>query len=60
MKFSRKNLVLYAITSEKYPKNDDSLFLKDIENAILSGATCIQLREKKLEENLFLKRYNFE
>ena len=56
MKFSRKNLVLYAITSEKYPKNDDSFFLEDIENAILGGATCVQLREKKLEENLFLKK----
>ena len=56
MNVNKKDLILYAITSEKHSKKDTSLLLKDVEKAILGGATCVQLREKILEDNLLLER----
>ena len=48
-----KDLLLYAITNRK-TDNPDS-FLKEVEEAILGGATMIQLREKNASEENFLR-----
>lgn len=56
MNFNRNNLILYAVTDARYSQNEESLFFKKVEDAILGGATCIQLREKNLSENLFFKK----
>lgn len=49
MKISRKDLILYAITDEKCTGDRDLSQL--VEEAILGGATCIQLREKNISDN---------
>lgn len=51
MKFCKERLVLYVIVH----KTDEKTFLKDIEDIILGGATIIQLREKDICEDDFLK-----
>lgn len=47
-------LSLYAVTDEKI--TDDALFLKGVEEALLGGIDVLQLREKSLSEEAFLKR----
>lgn len=51
MKFDKKNLILYVIVH----KTSEESFLKNIEDIILGGATMIQLREKDICEDDFLK-----
>ncbi|MBQ6180897.1 MAG: thiamine phosphate synthase [Ruminococcus sp.] len=49
MNISRKDLILYAITDEKCTGDRDLARL--VEEAILGGATCIQLREKNISDD---------
>lgn len=53
MKLDKKNLLLYAITDRLW-LGDKSLY-DQVEEALLGGATFIQLREKELDENSFMK-----
>lgn len=54
MKFDKSNMLLYAITDSRYAK-DKSLY-ELVEEALKGGATLIQLREKNLDFDEFLKR----
>ncbi len=49
MKFSKEQLALYAITDKKCTGSRDLSEL--VEQAILGGATCIQLREKNVSDD---------
>lgn len=49
MKITREQLKLYAITDEKCTGDRDLAQL--VEEAILGGATCIQLREKNISDD---------
>ncbi len=53
MKLDKKNLLLYAVTDRSW-LGDSSLY-EQVESALKGGATFVQLREKNLEEELFLK-----
>ena len=53
MKFDRKDLLLYAVTDRSW-LNGDRLY-HQVEEALKGGATFIQLREKELDEEHFLK-----
>lgn len=54
MKFNKKSLLLYAVTDRAWLKNGDTLYTQ-VERALKGGVTCVQLREKDLPENEFLK-----
>lgn len=53
MKFDKKDLLLYAVTDRRW-LNGASLY-DQVEQALLGGATFIQLREKELDQADFLK-----
>lgn len=53
MKFNSDNLLLYAITDRSWT-GKETLY-EQIEKALIGGVTCIQLREKNLEEDAFVK-----
>lgn len=53
MKFNKEMLRLYAVTDRAWVGRQS--LAEQIEEAILGGVTIIQLREKKLEEDEFLK-----
>lgn len=53
MKFDKNILLLYAVTNEN--QNDD-VFYNDVELALKSGVTCLQLREKNLATEKFTER----
>ena len=53
MKLDKKDLLLYAVTDRSW-LGDSSLY-EQVESALKGGATFVQLREKNLEEELFLK-----
>ncbi len=53
MLFSRKSLLLYAVTNRR--QTDMQTFLTQIEDALAGGVTCIQLREKNIEKEDFIK-----
>lgn len=53
MKFDERNLRLYAVTDRSW-LNGKSLIWQ-VEEALKGGATCIQLREKELSDEDFLK-----
>jgi thiamine-phosphate pyrophosphorylase len=53
MKVKSEILSLYAITDRTWLKN--RRLIDDLELALLGGATIVQLREKELAEELFLK-----
>ena len=53
---SKKTLKVYAITDRKYILKNNYTMEEAVENAIKGGATIIQLREKELDFNLFLKQ----
>ena len=53
MKFDRKNLLLYAVTDRSW-LGEETLY-DQVEQALKGGATFIQLREKKLEQEAFLQ-----
>ena len=53
MKFNEKMLLLYAVTDQAWVGNQT--LLEQIEDALKGGATIVQLREKKLDEDSFVE-----
>ena len=53
MKCDKKDLLLYAVTDRTW-LNGETLYAQ-VEKALKGGATFIQLREKKLDDESFLK-----
>lgn len=53
MKFDEKQLRLYAVTDRSWV-GKQSLY-EQVEDALKGGVTCVQLREKTLDEDHFLK-----
>ena len=53
MSLDKKNLLLYAVTDRR--RLDGASLLEQVEQAILGGATFIQLREKELDQERFLR-----
>jgi len=53
MKFNEKMLLLYAVTDRTWVGKQT--FLEQIEDALKGGATIVQLREKKLDEDSFVE-----
>ena len=53
MKFKEKMLLLYAVTDQAWVGKQT--FLEQIEDALKGGATIVQLREKKLDEDSFIE-----
>ena len=53
MKFNEKMLLLYAVTDRAWVGKQT--LLEQIEDALKGGATIIQLREKKLDDDSFVK-----
>lgn len=53
MKCNKKSMLLYAVTDSKW--TGKQTLYEQVELAIKGGATCIQLREKHLEKEQFLK-----
>lgn len=53
MKFDEKQLRLYAVT-DRFWVGKQSLY-EQVEDALKGGVTCVQLREKTLDEANFLK-----
>ena len=54
MKLEGKQLRLYAVTSRKWAKTEEEM-LRQVAQAIDGGATMVQLREKDMEEDDFLR-----
>lgn len=54
MKFSEEMLRLYAVTDDRWAL--ERSLLEQVEEAICGGASCVQLREKKLDYEAFLAR----
>ena len=52
MKFCSEQLLLYAITDRRWSTRQT--FLDQVEKSLISGATCLQLREKNLDHDSFL------
>ena len=52
MKFNSDNLLLYAVTNRSW--TGKKTLYQQIEEALMGGVTCVQLREKDLEEDAFL------
>ena len=53
MKCNEETMLLYAVTDRKW--TGDMTLLQQVEAAIKGGATCIQLREKELDKEAFLR-----
>lgn len=53
MKIDKKHMLLYAVTDKKWTK-EKSLY-EIVEESLKGGTTCVQLREKDLGYNDFLK-----
>ena len=53
MKCDKKSLLLYAVTDRTW-LNGDTLY-EQVEKAIKGGVTFVQLREKNLDEESFLR-----
>ena len=53
MKCDKKNMLLYAVTDRAWT-GKQSLY-KQVEEALKGGITCLQLREKNLSDEEFLK-----
>ena len=53
MKFNEKMLLLYAVTDQAWVGKQT--LLEQIEDTLKGGATIVQLREKKLDEDSFVK-----
>lgn len=54
MKITGEQLRLYAVTDRAWAENEDAL-LRQIEDAVDGGASIVQLREKHLDDDAFLK-----
>jgi thiamine-phosphate pyrophosphorylase len=53
MKFDKNNLLLYAVTDRSF--TGKQTLYEQIEDSLIGGVTCIQLREKNLDESAFIK-----
>lgn len=53
MKFHRNHLLLYAVTDRTWVGRQS--LEEQIEEALQGGVTCVQLREKNLDEKSFIK-----
>ncbi|MBR4020605.1 MAG: thiamine phosphate synthase, partial [Firmicutes bacterium] len=53
MKCDKKAMLLYAVTDRAWV-GEQSLY-QQVESALKGGATCVQLREKDLDEDAFLE-----
>ena len=53
MNFTKDNLRLYAVTDRNWLRGQT--LMQQVEQALLGGATLVQLREKELEESAFLQ-----
>lgn len=53
MLFDSKQLLLYAVTDRSW--TGKKTLYQQIEEALKGGVTCVQLREKNLEETAFIK-----
>ena len=53
MKFNEKMLLLYAVTDRAWVGRQT--LLEQVEDALKGGATIVQLREKKLDEDSFIE-----
>ncbi len=53
MKCDRKNLLLYAVTDRFW--TGEKTLKEQVEESLQGGATMLQLREKELNEEMFLK-----
>ncbi|MBR6873904.1 MAG: thiamine phosphate synthase [Ruminococcus sp.] len=52
MKCDRKTMLLYAVTDRAWLK--DQTLYQQVEAALKGGVTCVQLREKELDDEAFL------
>ena len=53
MKFKKEMLLLYAVTDRKW--TGEKTLYQQVEEALKGGATLIQLREKNMSQEEFLK-----
>lgn len=53
MKFDKNNMLLYAVTDRAW--TGETTLQEQVEQALKGGVTCLQLREKDLDANAFLK-----
>ena len=53
MKFDKKYAILYAVTDRAWTGKQN--LYEQVESALKGGATCVQLREKNLDEEKFLQ-----
>ena len=53
MRFDKKYSILYAVTDRAWTGKQN--LYEQVESALKGGATCVQLREKNLDEELFLQ-----
>lgn len=53
MKYDKKDLILYAVTDRTWLGN--MTLYEQVEEALKGGATFVQLREKELDDEAFLK-----
>lgn len=53
MRFNRDSLLLYAVTDRAWT-GKRSLY-EQMEEALMGGVTCVQLREKELDEDAFVE-----
>lgn len=56
MKLDKNTMLLYGVTDRAWSQNQT--LTKQVEEALKGGVTCIQLREKELEDSEFLKEAN--
>ena len=54
MKCDKQNMLLYAVTDRAWV-GKQTLY-EQVESALKGGVTCVQLREKELDDEAFLKR----
>lgn len=52
MKCNKETMLLYAVTDRAWTGRQ--ILMEQVEDAIKGGVTCVQLREKELEEEAFL------
>jgi len=53
MKCEKETMLLYAVTDRMW--TGKQTLMEQVEDALKGGATCVQLREKELDEESFLK-----
>ena len=53
MKCDRETMLLYAVTDRAWTGKEN--LDEQVEKALRGGVTCVQLREKNLDEKSFLK-----